>query len=347
MNFIFETKFLIILGALFFINIIFLYFFSIFGKNINLVDIPNERKTHIGKIPLVGGVSIYATFFLFFLIVDTNNFHKIIFLSSLIVFFVSLYDDKIGLGITERIFFQIISCLVILGFGIRIFDIGEYLNTTISLGGFGIVLTCLTIIGYMNAINFSDGLDGLASGYILNCLFSIIIFSILNGNFLNLEPLIFLILALIGFMLSNHALLIPKTFLGDCGSASIGFLISCYLIYFTMPENRYFHPVLALWAAPMPTFDFLAVFTKRIIEKTNPFKPDRRHIHYLLINSNFPNKLIPITLVMISVLCSISGYLIFEFLGSFHSLIFFFFVFCIYLFISISISSSLKEKILD
>ena len=275
---------------------------------------------------------------------ETNSFHKIIFLSSFIVFFVSLYDDKFGLGITERLFFQIISCLVILGFGIRIFDVGDYLNTTVSLGGFGIVLTCLTIIGYMNAINFSDGLDGLASGYILNCLFSIILFSYMNSNYENLEPLMFLIIALIAFMISNHGLFIPKTFLGDCGSASMGFLISCYLIYFTIPDNRYFHPVLALWAAPMPTFDFLTVFTKRIIEGSNPFKPDRRHIHYLLISSNFPNKLIPITLVFVSALCSISGFFIFEMLGSIHTLIFFLFVFCIYFLISISITSSLKEK---
>lgn len=344
MNIIFDKNFFIILGILFFINIIFLYFFSIFGKNIKLVDIPNERKTHIGEIPLVGGISIYATFILFFLIVETNSFHKIIFLSSFIVFFVSLYDDKFGLGITERLFFQIISCLVILGFGIRIFDVGDYLNTTVSLGGFGIVLTCLTIIGYMNAINFSDGLDGLASGYILNCLFSIILFSYMNSNYENLEPLMFLIIALIAFMISNHGLFIPKTFLGDCGSASMGFLISCYLIYFTIPDNRYFHPVLALWAAPMPTFDFLTVFTKRIIEGSNPFKPDRRHIHYLLISSNFPNKLIPITLVFVSALCSISGFFIFEMLGSIHTLIFFLFVFCIYFLISISITSSLKEK---
>ena len=344
MNIIFDKNFFIILGILFFINIIFLYFFSIFGKNIKLVDIPNERKTHIGEIPLVGGISIYATFILFFLIVETNSFHKIIFLSSFIVFFVSLYDDKFGLGITERLFFQIISCLVILGFGIRIFDVGDYLNTTVSLGGFGIVLTCLTIIGYMNAINFSDGLDGLASGYILNCLFSIILFSYMNSNYENLEPLMFLIIALIAFMISNHGLFIPKTFLGDCGSASMGFLISCYLIYFTIPDNRYFHPVLALWAAPMPTFDFLTVFTKRIIEGSNPFKPDRRHIHYLLISSNFPNKLIPITLVFVSALCSISGFFIFEMLGSIHTLIFFLFVFCIYFLISISITYSLKEK---
>ncbi len=339
-----DNNILIILSILFFINIILIYFFSIFGKNINLVDIPNERKTHIGEIPLVGGISIYASFILFFLLIDTTSAHKIIFLTSLIIFSVSLLDDKFNIGIAERLFFQVISCLILIGFGIKIIDIGDYANINIHLGGFGVVLTCITIIAYMNAINFADGLDGLASGYVMNCLFSIILFSYLNNNTSNLEPLYFLIIVLSGFILSNHGFLLPKTFLGDCGSNSLGFLISCYLIYFTLPDNRYFHPILTLWAAPMPTFDFLTVFTKRIIAGNNPFKPDRIHIHYLLINSNFPNKFIPILLVITSFICSISGYLIFYYLGALHSFIFFLFLFFIYLFISITINSTIKKN---
>ncbi len=340
---IFNNHFVIVLSALFLINLFFLYFFSIFGKNIKLVDIPNERKTHTGEIPLVGGISIYTTFILFFLFVETNSTHKIIFITSLIVFFISLYDDKFIMGITERIFFQILSCLIIVGFGIKIIDIGDYHGVTIHLGGFGIVLTCLTMIGYMNAINFSDGLDGLASGYILNCLIAIILFSYLNEQTQNLEPLMFLIFVIIGFLFSNFGIILPKTFLGDAGSTTLGFVISCYLIYFTLPENRHFHPVLALWAAPMPTFDFLSVFIKRIISGTNPFKPDRRHMHYLLKSANFSNNLITASLILVSLILTISGYLIFIFLGSIHSLVFFLFIFAIYFFISVGISTNIEK----
>ena len=108
----------IILASLFFINIFFLYFFYIFRKKIKLVDVPNERKTHTGEVPLVGGISIYSTFILFFLFVETNNAHKIIFITSFIVFFISLYDDKFIMGITERIFSNI-TCLIIVGLVLR------------------------------------------------------------------------------------------------------------------------------------------------------------------------------------------------------------------------------------
>ena len=60
--------------------------------------------------------------------------------------------------IIERFFFQIIACLIVVGFGINISNIGDYLGITIYLGGFGILLTFVTMIGYINAINFSDGL---------------------------------------------------------------------------------------------------------------------------------------------------------------------------------------------
>ena len=339
---VFNNNFFIILICLFIINIIFLYFYSYLGKNIGLVDIPNNRKTHIGEIPLVGGLSIYSSLFLFFLFVETNHSHKIIFLSSLIVFLVSLYDDKFNLGITERLFFQIIACLIIAGFGIRIFDIGDYLNFNISLGGFGILLTFVCMIAYMNAINFSDGLDGLAAGYILNCLISIIFFSYLNGYTNNLEPLIFLIVILIGFVISNIGFIIPKTFLGDSGSTSMGFIISCYLIYFTMPENRYFHPVLTLWAAPLPTLDFLTVFTKRIISGSNPFKPDRRHIHYLLTDIGLSKINILISLLFFSTSITLLGIVTALYFGAIYSLILFIILFFIYLYSKIKIMNHVK-----
>tara|TARA_B100001057_G_scaffold500712_1_gene617319 strand:+ start:2599 stop:3612 length:1014 start_codon:yes stop_codon:yes gene_type:complete len=323
---------------LIFLQIALFIFFSRISININLVDTPNERKIHIGKVPLVGGIVIYFTYLFYFLLADTTFEHKIIIFSSLIIFFVGLYDDKFNLGVSERIFFQIISCLIVVGFGIRVFDIGNYLNITIYLGGFGIVLSCLTIIGFTNAINFSDGLDGLASGYILNGLIMIIIFSIFGYNTDQLEPLFFLIIFVAIFILSNFGLLLPRTFLGDAGSTSLGFLVACYLVYFTLPENRHFHPALVLWACPFPIFDFLTVFIRRILKGINPFRPDRRHLHYLLIKQNYKSQLIPLYLVTLSFFSSISGFLVYQFLGSLHTIVFFIFLQIIYFLISINLS---------
>ena len=321
------------------INVFFIYFYTIIAKNIGLVDVPTNRKIHFGNVPLIGGLSIFSSLVFLFLIVETSFVHKIIFLSSLIVFFVGLYDDKYNLGIIDRFFFQIIACLITVGFGIKIIDLGDYLGFTIYLGGFGILLTIVSMVGYINAINFSDGLDGLASGYILNCLISIVVYSYLSGNINGLEPLIFLIIFITIFLLSNFGFILPKSFLGDSGSTALGFLVSCYLIHYTMPENRYFHPVLVLWASSLPTFDFFTVFFKRLMLKKNPFRPDRLHLHYLLISSKISNKMITPILVSFSFLLSIIGYLVYFYLGSAHSLIFFLFSFLIYFLTSIYIGN--------
>lgn len=320
------------------IHIFFIYFYSKLSLRINLIDMPNERKLHIGKIPLVGGISIYTSLSLFYIFISTPFILKIIFLSSFLVLIISLLDDIYDIGITERIFFQTVATLVVVGFGVRIIDIGTYNESTIFLGGFGIVLSCLTIIAFTNAINFSDGLDGLATGYGLNCILSIIFFSYyfkFNSDQMHLYFLSFL---LIIFLFSNHGFLLPKTFLGDNGSASLGFLLACFLVYYTLPDNRHFHPVLTLWAAPFPILDFMTVFIRRILKKTNPFKPDRRHMHYLLINSKISNKLIPILLVSSSFVSSVLGFIIFILFGAISSLISFFFFLVIYFLISVYLS---------
>lgn len=328
MQILFLLIFFIILQSL------LIVFYSKISKEIGFIDYPSGRKNHKGLIPLVGGISIYSSMIIFFVIFPTNFPHKIIFASSFLIFFIGLLDDKFNLGVLERLFFQIIATLLVIGFNIKIIDIGQISNIYFHLGNFGLVLSFLCIIGFTNAINFTDGMDGLAAGYILNCLFAIIFFSYLGGNILNLEPLFFLILTLIIFLFSNHAFLLPKTFLGDAGSTSIGFLLSCYLIYFTMPDNRYFHPVLTLWAAPIPIFDFFTVFINRIYNRVNPFKPDRIHIHYLIMEAKIPIRLIPITLISISTLLSIMGYLIFVNLGALHCLVLFLIFFVIYFLIT-------------
>lgn len=334
----FSNHIIIMIIILLILHIGFIYFYSQLASRINLIDMPSERKLHIGKIPLVGGVSIFTSLTLFYIFFPTPILLKIIFLSSFLVLIISLLDDIYDVGITERIFFQTVATLIVVGFGVRIIDIGTYNNATIYLGGFGIVLSCLTIIAFTNAINFSDGLDGLATGYILNCILSIIFFSYFFKVNSDLSHLFFLSLLLIIFLFSNHGFLLPKTFLGDNGSASLGFLLSCFLVYYTLPDNRHFHPVLTLWATPFPILDFMTVFIRRMLKRTNPFKPDRRHMHYLLINSKINNKFIPFLLVGLSFLSSIIGFLIFIQFGSISSLASFFFILVIYFLASVYLS---------
>ena len=105
---------------------------------------------------------LFIQSFIFFLVFDTNFYHKLIYLISSLVLIVGLYDDKYNSGISIRIIFQFIACLILVGCDIKIYDLGLINNYTLSLGVFGILLTIVTMISYTNAINFSDGLDGIS-----------------------------------------------------------------------------------------------------------------------------------------------------------------------------------------
>ena len=263
-----------------------IFLFSYIAKKIELVDIPNERKIHKGKIPLIGGLVIYLNIILFIFLKNNIYFFDVILSTSLIIIIIGLIDDYKDIGITIRLIFILVSTLIIAGSGLSIINIGDYYYfDPIQLGIFGILLTVLSVIGLTNAINFLDGIDGLCASTVLVSFLSIILY----GNFFNQYNdyliLYILIYILFIFLLFNFGIIKKfKVFLGDSGSTLIGFILSWSLIYYSHPTVQAIHPVLTLWCVALPVFDITGVVTKRMASKKNPFRPDRSHIHHLLMD---------------------------------------------------------------
>lgn len=339
MNFFYFIPIVILLTML---QIFFIFLYNKIAINFNFVDIPSERKLHKGKIPMTGGAVIFTMILFYYFIFPTDNNLKIIFIVSSFIFIIGLIDDKMNLPFAYRFVLQFLASITIIGFGIRIYDLGEIYNISINLGGFGIILSALSIVGFTNSINFSDGLDGLASGYIINGLISLLIFSIFFGNYNNLEIIIFLTLFLIIFLFSNFKIYLPKTFLGDSGSTFLGFFISCLILYYTLPENRYFHPVLALWVCPMPIYDFITIFFRRIINNKSPFLPDMNHLHHQLLKLYKNQNFVSLLLISCSFLLSIFGILSFIILGAASCFLLFFIFLFFYIVLNLSLSKTIN-----
>ena len=137
------------------------------------------------------------------------------------------------------------------------------------------------------------------------------------------------------FLLLNLNLLKSgKVFLGDSGSLSLGYILSCLLIYYTQFSNIKLNPEIILWCVTLPVYDLLAVTTKRILNKTNPFKPDRTHIHHLILKRGYSNRTTLIILVLISLLFNFFGFGLFYFFGPDLSLFLYFFIFFLYFIIN-------------
>ena len=241
----------------------------------------------------------------------------IILVASLLILIIGVLDDLYQIGIISRIISQIISSLIVVGSGLSIIDIGDYsMFEELELGMFGILLTVFSVLCLINAINFIDGIDGLSASMVTISFISLSIFSLLEGNLYLNEFITVFILVLLFFIFFNLGFISKyKIFLGDAGSTTIGFILAWVLIYYTFPENRIIHPVLAIWCITLPIYDFLAVIIRRIKLKINPFKPDKKHIHHLIISKKISHRNCLLILIIISFFSNMLGGIIFYFFG--------------------------------
>ena len=181
-------------------NLILIYFFSFLAVKIKLLDVPDQRKRHTGSIPLIGGLVIYTSIILFYFFLNLPYWISVIFISSSMILIIGLIDDKFQIGVIIRLIAQLVACLLVIGSGIQIVDVGSYLLfNNLHLGIYGIFFTILCVIGITNAINFIDGIDGLSAGIGLTCLISILCFSYFDHNIQDTDILIFFIITLFIF----------------------------------------------------------------------------------------------------------------------------------------------------
>ncbi len=281
-----------------------------------LVDRPNYRKLQRHPVPLLGGVSVYASLVITLLLsvcffpqyMQTGNTF-IAALSISLIFMIGLLDDLIDLSAYIRIFTEIIiiSCLWYSGISIDtfvgLFGISE-LPPYISL-----LLSLLTGIGLINAINLMDGVDGLVSGFgILTGIITAIFFFVHNNATYGIIAMS-LVGALIPFFFCNVYSIKYKLYIGSSGSLTLGLLIYlsvCQIIHTTQlfPWDK-FHisGLLAIYA--IPVFDTLRVMITRILHKASPLKADKTHLHHIFVELEYPHSMITLIELSLAVIIQI------------------------------------------
>jgi len=280
---------MIYIFVFFLINIFLVIFYNFFRKKIIILDFPDkERKLHKIPVPLYGGIFLFINLFLLLIISIFDdqilyNFFDlkekrdifIFFSSCLFLFILGLSDDKFKINPYLRfIIFLIIFLLITQEENLRIEYLQlSFLKNKIYLNYFSYFFTILCFLLFVNAFNFFDGMN-LQSG-IYSLILSIII-CLINNNLLFFYILqIFLIF----FLYLNYK---NKTFLGDSGAYLLSFIFGYYFI--KIYNERFIlnaDEIVVLML--IPGLDLFRLFFLRIINKTNPFFPDKNHIHHLLL----------------------------------------------------------------
>ena len=265
------------------------------------------------------------------------------FLSSLVILIVGFLDDIYDLNFSYRLATQFIIILFVIGNGIYIKTLGDYnFFGSLNLGVFGILLTFLSISALTNSLNFMDGSDGLCAGIILTSFFGILFVS--NINILDVLDFFYLIITFLTiFLLFNLFGKNYKIFFGDSGSTFFGFILSVSLIYFTSEEVNYFHPSLVPWLVFVPICDILRVTFNRIKNRTNPFLPDKTHIHHILLNNNFNKIQIFLIIISVQILSIFVGYFSMIIFGNDINIILFPLFFMLYYFLILKFDKKLSN----
>ena len=81
-----------------------------------------------------------------------------------------------------------------------------------------------------------------------------------------------------------------KVFMGDAGSTLIGFTIIWMLLLSTQGQGHAISPITGLWLIAVPLIDMVAVIFRRLKKGKSPFRPDRLHLHHLLMRAGLTSR---------------------------------------------------------
>ena len=263
------------------------------STSLRLVDLPNQRKQHVGAIPLIGGISVFIGVLLSTLLTLPQEPVLLVLLCCGVgIVLLGAVDDARDISPWLRLGVQALLILVMCkATGVSLHQLGDIAGMgNVSVRWFDLVMTVIAICGAINAYNMMDGIDGLAGSM------AMISFIGLALLFHDAMPLLadfsqVFILALIPYLCANLSMLSAKRkiFLGDAGSMLLGFVIGFMVIYGSQQthSDNAFRPVTALWIIGLPLMDMVGIMIRRVIKGQSPLRPDRNHLHHILLHAGF------------------------------------------------------------
>ncbi len=257
---------------------------------IKAIDIPTDnRRMHRKPIPRIGGLAIFLAF-----LIATLSFCKpdrdllTILVGGGVLVLLGMLDDIYRLNAFVKLAVQILVALFAVSQGVTIDFIG-FGGDYIAFGMWSVPITVLWIVGLTNAVNFIDGLDGLACGVSIISSVSLFLVMLLSGS----SPIHCLITAILigaclGFMPFNVNP--AKIFMGDTGALFLGYTLSILSVVGVFKTDMVLAFFIPLSIFGLPLADTSFAILRRVAHHKSPFAPDRGHLHHRLIDLGFGQK---------------------------------------------------------
>lgn len=267
-------------------------------------DKENERTTHTGLIPRLGGVVFLPlTLFLCTLLwwirgaivpidgIEPIHSEILLLVPSMIVLYVTgIRDDLMGVSYLPKFLAQIVSSVMLVLSGLHITRLEGLFGVTNMPTIIGLFISSFFVIWVINAMNLIDGIDGLSGALAFLALSFYSILLLTSGMYIYALVCLVMLCCLCIFLIYNirgNVEKKQKIFMGDTGSLTMGLLLSFIALRLLTPQSHLGYDALPLmWIfAPLiiPCFDLVHVFLARVLSGKHPFQADKGHIHHRLL----------------------------------------------------------------
>lgn len=280
---------------------------------LDFTDKPTERKKHEKNTPLVGGICMYISFSIMYLIFSYK--YKIeksiyILLVATLILLIGLVDDyyksrKKEFPIMPRVIVQILSASLIFSIGIVFKGFTNPINGKFIFFHpiIQYIFTITWIFGLTTVINWSDGMDGIAVSIASISSITLFFVSLVKVQSDSAITAIILLGSVLGFLKFNKYP--AKVFMGDSGANFLGFILSIIALEGSFKQATLISVIIPFIILGIPIFDNIFVIIKRFINGKEIYKADRSQIHYRLQKRGLNKKQIFIYISILSGMLSI------------------------------------------
>jgi len=305
-----------------------------------LLNVPNNRTTHLVSVPRLGGLAIFGGFVSAVMIFGkVNQDIQYLLAGCLIIFYIAIKDDLVHVSAFKKFFVQILATGILVFLGdFRITNFHGLFGIFELDNGISYAFTIVVITAITNSINLIDGIDGLAGTLLVTIMLIIASCLFFVENEL---PMVLVAVSMAGAVLGflRYNFTNARIFMGDTGSLICGFVVAALLVKVVEKVPHSNSPILAMSIIFVPIVDTVRITFIRLIEGKSPFMSDKNHIHHRMLFAGLK----PITIVVILSILNSVIFGLFLFLDSL-TITTSFFVFVLVLLMAIFVFHFLKTK---
>jgi UDP-GlcNAc:undecaprenyl-phosphate GlcNAc-1-phosphate transferase len=274
------------------------------ARRVGAVDIPRERGLSERATPLLGGLAILVAVLVTSAIWMPGVIHLHhtvgrpgsggtvhtwgVIVGACVIALVGAVDDVRDLPPGVKLVGQVVAAVIAVEAGAVVSDVTLPFVGALQFPNTGGVITVVWLVGLMNVVNFSDGVDGLAAGLctIDGVAFSIIAFDLGVDGASILAALT--AGAALGFLLHNFYP--ASVFMGDAGANLLGYLLGVAAVVGSLKTSAAVALVVPLVILVIPFLDTGFVIAKRLKYRRKPWEADANHFHHRMARIGFSQR---------------------------------------------------------